>query len=151
MKGLLLPHWKKEVALADLSRTFPLVADILTRPMSPVPQDAIHAEVIHRHRGALFYREVMNLPLPISEALPDVLAHLSQRWLGTVAATPRGYALLIRFRAGHRGPDGYVSIVDGPGLDGEAISQRVMELLNQAQLSPFERTSLLKGWDHQVQ
>lgn len=151
MKGSLPLHWKKDVALADLSRTFPLVADILARPVGPPPTDIIHAEVIHRHCGAPFYREVMDLPLPMGDALPAVLAHLSQQWLGTVAATPRGPALLIRFRAGHHGPDGYVSIVDGPGLDGEAISQRVMELLNQAELAPSERTSLLKGWGHQVQ
>lgn len=150
MKGSLPLHWKKDVALADLSRTFPLVADILARPMGPPSQDAIHAEVIHHHRGARFYREVMDL-LPMGDALPGVLAHLSERWLGTMAATPRGHALLIRFRAGHHGSDGYVSIVNGPGLDGQAISQRVMELLNQAELSPFERTSLLKGWGHQVQ
>ena len=118
--------------------------------MGPPSQDAIHAEVIHHHRGARFYREVMDL-LPMGDALPGVLAHLSERWLGTMAATPRGHALLIRFRAGHHGSDGYVSIVNGPGLDGQAISQRVMELLNQAELSPFERTSLLKGWGHQVQ
>ncbi|THF69567.1 hypothetical protein E7T06_11130 [Deinococcus sp. Arct2-2] len=62
----------------------------------------------------------MDLPLPLSEELPLMLAHLSQRWLGTLAATPRGYALLIKFRAGHRGRGGYVSIADGSGLDGEA-------------------------------
>lgn len=122
------------------------MADILARPVGLSSQDAIHAEVIHRQRGVPFYKEVIDLPLPMSDALPGMLAHLSQRWLGTVAATPRGYALLIRFRAGHRGPDGYVSIGDGPGLDSQAISQRVMELLNQAELSPFERTSLLERW-----
>ncbi|GGK42958.1 hypothetical protein GCM10008955_40960 [Deinococcus malanensis] len=105
------------------------MADILARSVGPPPQDTIHAEVIHRHRGAPFYRKVMDLLLPMGDALPDVLAHLSQRWLRTVAATPREHALLIRFRAGHHGPDGYVSIVDGPGLDSQAISQRVMELL----------------------
>lgn len=90
----------------------------------------------------------MDLPFPMGEALPLVLAHLSHCWLGTLTGTPRGYALLIRFRAEHRGPDGYVSIADGPALDGEARARRVKELLKHAALSPLERTSLLNGWGH---
>lgn len=74
------------------------MADTLARPVGLPPQDAIHAEVILRDRGAPFYREVMDLPLPMGDALPVVLAYLSRRWCGTVTATPRGYAILIRFR-----------------------------------------------------